>query len=186
MRDADACFARGTGWGVRRQREGRAVLQRAERASERGSTAAVLPPSACAGAPHHAHAETPDGVCQDLGVAVARHDDGDVGVRLRPDRRHHHELPMPHGEDLRMLGEELALGVRRVAQHAARANDEADVELGERTSERSDDVRMVKHPQRRRHASSVFRYALSTRAGARTPALSGVRGLQPIRVTSRS
>ena len=37
---------------------------------------------------------------------------------------------MPHGEDLRMLGEQLGVGVRRIALDRARSVDEADIGRG--------------------------------------------------------
>src|SRR6476660_4514941 len=134
------------------------------------SAAAVLPPPAGARASDHAHAKALDRICQDLRVAVARYDYGDVGVRLGPDRWHHHELPMPHGEDLRVLGEELAGGVGRIAHHAARANDEAYVKLGERTPHGGDDARVIELPQCCGHSDPVTRYCYFSREGRRQDA----------------
>jgi hypothetical protein len=65
---------------------------------------------------------------------MARYHDRDVSVLFRLDHGHHHELSMPNDQNLRVLGKKFRAGVRRIAQHTARAKDEPNVKLGKRTA----------------------------------------------------
>jgi len=112
--------------------EGSAASERVQCAPQRIRAAAVprLAPGV-ARAAHHAHAEALKNGGKHLGIAVARYDDGDIGFGFRFDHGQHHELPVPHGEDLRVLGKQLGVDVGRVAQQFARAEDETDIGLRE-------------------------------------------------------
>ena len=63
----------------------------------------------------------------DLGVAVARHHGAHIGRTLGLELRQEQELPVPHGEDLGMLVEQLGVGIGRIALDRARRVDEADI-----------------------------------------------------------
>jgi hypothetical protein len=65
---------------------------------------------------------------------MARYHDRDVSVLFRLDHGHHHELSMPNGQNLRVVGKKFRAGVGRIAQHTARAKDEPNVKLGKRTA----------------------------------------------------
>ena len=89
--------------------------------------AAIALPLAGARAPDQAHAEAFQHRADRRGVAVARDHGPHVGRTLRLQLRQQHELPVPHGEDLRMLGEQLGFDIFRLALDAARGVDQPDI-----------------------------------------------------------
>ena len=183
-RDAGACVSRRTRRNVSGHGEGGATLQRAERAAECGRAAAVLlRPSRIARAPHHAHAEAPEDACEHLRISVAGDDDGDVGFRLRLDHRHHQELPMPHGEDLRVLGEQFGVDVGRIAHHFAGAEHEADIGLGKSAAQARYQSGMMQRRQKTHDTSWADLYTRSRLIGSSLASVTiGRSSVSPVHV----
>ena len=133
----------------------------AEASARRDSRMAVAPPRfrfrfAGAGASDQVHAEALQHRADNLRIAVAR----DHGFHLRRplglEVRQQHELAVPHGEDLRMLVEQLGVRVGRLALDGARGVDQADIGRGER-AEKSDGGLRCEQPFQRAVSGAATR-----------------------------
>ena len=132
--------------------------ERSERLAHRGRAAAVALALAGTGAPDQLHAEALEhsadkrhssrsAASKMTGlpgsrflrrIAVARDHGVDLGRAHGLELRQQQELTVPHGEDLRMLVEQLGVGVRGIAPDAARGVDKADIARGKRAHSRHD------------------------------------------------